>query len=166
METSRKFAFIENNFTKLLGLILDNQNIKKYIYYLGNDPLSQPDVESNLIETGHIVLTMFDGEIETEEKIKMYFYPAVGDLRSDVISNITFELDILIPISKWLLHGQGLIRPFRIMDEISQLIDQQKVAGIKEAKITDFRCFRVEKSNYGCLSALIKIKSSAMKGLR
>jgi len=166
MEASYKFKHIESNFTKLLGLILENQNIKKYIYYLNNDPLSQLDVDVNLIETGNVVLTMFDGEIETEEKIKMYFYPAVGDLRSDVISDLTFELDILTPISKWLLHGQGLIRPFRIMDEISQLIDQQKVAGIKEAKITDFRCFRVEKSNYGCLSALIKIKSSAMKGLK
>lgn len=166
METSCKFKHIENNYSTLLGLILENQNVLKYLYYLNNDPLSQPDVEVNLIETGNIVLTMFDGEITTEEKIKMFFYPATGNLNSYPISNIVFEVDLVMPISKWLLYGQGLIRPFRIMDEISQVIDQQKVAGISEAKITNFRCSRVERTDYGCLSALIEIKSSAMKGLR
>ena len=61
MEKSFKFKHIENNLIKLLTLILGSQNILKYIYYINSDdPLSQPDVEQDLIENGNIILTPFN----------------------------------------------------------------------------------------------------------
>jgi len=165
MEKSFKFKHIENNLLKLLTIFLSNQNIKKYIYYLNDDPTSQSNVTVDLIENDYIILTMFDETILTEEQIKIFFNPIVGSLKSQPLSEITYIMDIIIPNNYWVLHGLSQIRSFRIADEFAQDIDQQLVAGIGECEITNFKAYKVGK-NYSGLSLWIKVCSSSMKGLR
>ena len=165
MEKSFKFKHIENNLLKLLALIVNHQPILKYIYYLDDDPLSQPDVTVNLLESGHIVLTPFDQSILDQQMVKIFLNPLEGNLDTQPLSNITFILDIVVPINKWLLHGLGQIRAFRIADEFAQLIDGQMVAGIGECEITRFRLFKVS-NDYSGLTLWVRVNSSTMKGLR
>jgi hypothetical protein len=145
--------------------MIDSENIKKYIYYLTDNPLSELNVTANLIETGHIVLTPFDSTILSQERITLFLNPYEGNFRSSSISDLMFLVDIIIPNGKWLLNGLGQIRGFRIADEISQLIDQQKVAGLTEPEITRFKIYKVNE-DYSGLTLWIKINSSSMKGLR
>jgi hypothetical protein len=165
MEKSFKFKHIENNLLKLLTFFLDNQNIKKYIYHLVDDPISQTNVTIDLIENDYIILTMFDENILTEEQIRIFFNPMSGSLKSQPVSEITYIMDIIIPNNYWVLHGLGQLRAFRIADEFAQDIDQQLVAGIGECEITNFKAYKVGK-NYSGLSLWIKVCSASMKGLR
>jgi len=166
MEKSLKFKNIENNLLKILKLITDSQNILKYIYYINSDdPLSESNVTENLIETGYIVLKPFDSTILSQERITLFLNPYEGNFRNSSTSDLMFLVDIIIPNDKWLLNGLGEIRSFRIADEISQLIDQQKVAGLKEPEVTKFKIYKVD-DTYSGLTLWIKVNSSSMKGLR
>lgn len=165
MEKSYKFKHIENNLLKLLDVIVNHQPILKYIYYLDDDPLSHSDVEVDLIESGHIVLSPFDPNILNQSMVKVFLNPFEGNLNLMPLSDITFLLDIVVPAKKWLLHGLGQIRAFRIADELAQLIDGQMVAGIGECKITRFKLFKVN-NEFSGLTLWIRVNSSTMKGLR
>jgi len=165
METSFKFKHIENNLIKLLMLFIGNQNICKYIYYLNDDPLNNADVSIDLINNGNIIVAPYNEKIIMEEKVIVFLNPLLGSLDNYPLSTITYEMDIVTPIDKWILSGLGQFRTFRIADEFSQLIDQQKVAGIKDVTITKFKIFKVNDSFSG-LSLLIDVNSSSMKGLR
>ncbi|MDN5317422.1 MAG: hypothetical protein PWR08_1547 [Thermoanaerobacterium sp.] len=165
MERSCKFKHIENNLIKLLEVLLSNENFKKYVYYLSDDPLSQPTVNVNLLETNNIILNLFDDSILDEQRVTLFINPYEGDLRSQPLSDLTFTIDIVVPYSKWLLNGLGQIRVFRIADEIAKDIDQKNVMGIGECEITRFRTYKVN-NNYSGMALWIKVNSSTLKGLR
>lgn len=165
MEVSYKFKHIEDNLVKLLEILLQNENLKKYIVHLVNEPLNQPNVTQDLIESGHIVLNLFDEGILSDERVTVFINPYEGNLKSQPLSNLTFTVDIIVPYSKWLLNTLGQVRAFRIADEISKDIDQQKVMGIGDTEVGRFKIYKVNK-NYSGLTLWISVNSSTMKGLR
>ena len=166
IEKSFKFKNIESNMIRLLYIILENNNIKKYLYYLTDNPLSESNVTTDLIESGHVVLQPFDSKILSQEKVILFLNPYEGNFNKSALSDLMFLVDIIVPQTKWLLSGLGEVRSFRIADEISQLIDQQQgVAGMTKPEITQFKMYKVDDS-YSGLSLWIKVNSSAMKGLR
>ncbi|MCK9576062.1 MAG: hypothetical protein M0R51_09060 [Clostridia bacterium] len=161
-----KFANIENNLVKLFSLIYSNENINKYIYYLNNDPINSPTVPVDLLEEGNFILGFFDGSISETEKIRLFLNPLSGILNRYPLSEITYLIEIVLPSRFAILHDRGEIRPMRIFDEISQMIDQQKGIGITEAEITRFRSGRIADTSYCVYSIEISINSSTLKGLR
>jgi hypothetical protein len=177
IQTSFKFKNIESNYNKLLNIIKVNQNILRYIKYLSDDPLAQntyvdgilvnqPNIEEDPIDNGYIIPSLFEGKTPDTEIVRLFLSPIIGNFQSYPLSNIGFEINIILPINKFILSGLGEFRPFRIMDEIAQLIDQQTVAGIGETEITGFKCVKLDNSSYLNMSSLIKVSSSTMKGLR
>jgi hypothetical protein len=165
LEKSFKFKYIEENLLKLLRILQQNKNFKKYIKYLVDNPLSQSDVTEDLIQTGNIVLTPFDTKILNQQKALLFINPLEGNLKNQPLSNITFLVDIIVPNSKWLLNSLGQIRVFRIADEIAQDVDQKKVMGIGECEVTKFKVFKVN-DDYSGLSLWLNVSSSTLKGLR
>jgi len=151
---------------KLFTLIYQNQNICKYIYYLNNDPISSPTVPVNLLEEGNFILGFFDGSVPETEKIRLFINPISGILNKYPLSDITYLIEIALPNRVSILHGREEVRPMRIFDEISQMIDQQKGIGITEAEITRFRSGRIADTTYCVYSIEISINSSTLKGLR
>jgi hypothetical protein len=144
-------------------LLYENQNISKYIYYLVDDPLSEVDVPIDLKANGNFILTLMDNTILTEEKVRIFLNPVLGDLERIPLGEITYEIDIVIPNSKWILNGMGQFRAYRIMDEFSKLVDGKNVGGIGEVNITKFKAFGITDTSYSCLSALIKVNVATIK---
>lgn len=166
MEKSCKFKHIENNLIKLLEVLLSNENLKKYIFYLIDDPLSQPTVDVDLLETNNIILNLFDSNILDERRVTLFINPLEGDLRSQPLSDLTFTIDIVIPYKKWIMgEFGGQLRVFRIADEIAKEIDQKNVMGIGDTEIVRFRLFKVN-SDYSGMTLWIKVNSSTLKGAR
>lgn len=165
LEKSLKFKHIENNLLKILALLLESENIKKYLYYLTDNPLIESNVTQNLLETENVILTPFNPTVLSEEKVCLFLNPYSGDFKNSSLSNLEFLIDIIIPSSKWLLNGLGQLRCFRLADEISQLLDQQKIAGMTEVEVTRFKMYKVD-DKYSGLTLWIKVNSSSQKGLR
>ena len=149
---------------KLLSLLLESKNISKYIYHLVDDPLSESDVTEDLMGNGNIILTLFDETVLTNSQIKVFLNPFNGSLKSMPLSDIVFTLDIIVPNLYWKLNGMGQIRPYRIADEFAQLVDGQKVAGMGEVNITNFKAYKVN-ATYSGLTLFIEVNSSTLKGV-
>ena len=146
-------------------MLLGSQNISKYIYHLVDDPLSESDVTEDLMGNGNIILTLFDETVLTNSQVKVFLNPFNGSLKSMPLSDIVFTLDIIVPNLYWKLNGMGQIRPYRIADEFAQLVDGQKVAGMGEVNITNFKAYKVN-ATYSGLTLFIEVNSSTTKGLR
>ena len=144
--------------------MLSSQNILKYIYHLVDDPLSESDVTEDLMVNGNIILTLFDETVLTNSQVKVFLNPFNGSLKSMPLSDIVFTLDIIVPNLYWKLNGMGQIRPYRIADEFAQLVDGQKVAGIGEVNITNFKAYKVN-TTYSGLTLFIEVNSSTLKGV-
>lgn len=165
MEVSYKFKYIEENLVKLIEVLLANENFKKLVYYLTDDPLSQPNVNVDLIESGHIVINLFDDGILDEQRVTVFINFVDGNFEREPLSTLLFSVDVVVPYNKWTLRGLGKIRAISIMNEIAKDIDQKKVMGMTDAKVTRAKTIKVNQS-YSAMTSLIRINSSTMKGLR
>jgi hypothetical protein len=165
---SLKFDKVEKHLVDMLMLIDQNQNIKRYIKYLSNTPLDktdeQPDINDSLIND-NLILTPYNDKIITEPKVVLFCNPMNGDLESENVGEEIFTIDMIVPISSWVLQGQGKLRTFRISAEIAKLIDDKDVTGIGKVKITKFKCYKVNDSNAG-MTIWIRVNTATSKGLR
>lgn len=168
MEVSFKLENVENHLLGLLIPINDSQEIKRYIKYLSNEPLElnsqQPNIDYSLIGE-HIILTPFSNEIITETKVMLFINPIDIDLDNPNTSIEMFQIDIIVPITHWILSGTGKIRPIRIASEISKLIDKQKIAGIGEVKLTKAKTWKIN-DKYSAFTIWIRVKGSNMKVMK
>lgn len=166
METSLKFQKIEDNLFKLLLLLVSNKNIAKYIYWLTDNPLIEPDVTTDLIDNGYILPTLFDSQALTEEKVRVFLNPISGSLEGIPLGDIMFSMEIVVPSSKWNLKGIGKYRAYRIVDEFSKMVDGKDIAGVGNVNIVGFKTSLVSGKNYFCLSIGIKVRSLTVQASR
>lgn len=163
MSNSLKFENIEFNLVKLYGLLISNQNIAKYVYYLVDDPLSvQEDVPVNLKDEGYYQLTVFDNSIPETEKVRIFLNPYSGNLKNIGTGEIMYQMDIVVPNSKWILNGLGQIRSFRIANEFNKMVDGKPVSGIGNVYIHGFRTFKIN-DIYSGLSIFINTTTLTIK---
>lgn len=168
MTTSYKFRNIEEYLLTIYELIINNQNLLKYMYYLDNDPLSHANISQSVINNNikdHILLTLFDINILTDEKVQLFLNPYKGNLRDRPSSDLLYRLDIVVPTDKWRLKGLGQLRAYRIADEFSQMVDGQAIAGVGNVVIFDFDAFKLS-DKFSCLSLKFEVKSLSIVGLR
>lgn len=165
MEKSYKFRNTEENMKKILRILLENEDFKKYIFYLDGNPLAQPDVTENLLKSGHILLQPFDPDILEEQRITVFFYPADFNLRKLPLTDVTYLFIICIPTKYWLLEGFGDMRAVRIADEILMDIDQQPVAGVADVRADSGRLLAINKNHVG-ISLSVHVSNVGLKGMR
>lgn len=165
VDVSYKFRNLEKNLMKLVFPITTNQNIKRYIKDLSKNPLdsTKPDIVDDLIND-NILLEPFNETILPEKKVVIFIYPYDGNLKYQPTGRHTFIIDIICPYNNWFLEGEsGLIRPIRIADEISQLIDGQNIAGVGDVNIANYKSGKLNTS-YGYFSLFVEIQSVTLKG--
>lgn len=168
MEVSMKLDKVEEHLLDMLIPINDNQKIKRYIKYLSNTPLEvtpeQPDIEDSLIYD-NILITPFSDKVLTESKVLLFFNPIDGNLEPEIVGDEIYTLDIIVPITYWVLQGQGKIRVFRIGSEIAKIVDGQDITGVGKVKLKRFKCYKVN-DNYAGMTLFIEVKTTTVKGLR
>ncbi|MDD4779005.1 MAG: hypothetical protein PHT02_00180 [Tissierellia bacterium] len=163
MSSSLKFENIESNLVNLFTLLYFNQNISKYVYYLVDDPLSiTEDVPVDLKDEGYYLLTVFDNSIPQIEKIRIFLNPYSGNLKKIGTGEILYQMDIIVPNTKWILNGMGQIRAFRIANEFNKMVDGKPVAGIGSVCIEGFRTFKVN-DTYSGVSLFISTSALTTK---
>ena len=166
METlvSLKFKFIEENLSKMLGLLINNQNFKRYIVYLDKYPLdpSLPDINDNLIGK-NIYLTPISEDILDTASVKVFINSYEGNLRNNPIGYDIYVIDIVVPVRYWLISGKGEIRPFRIAREIANTLDNQYIAGTEKINITKYHIFKINES-YSGLTVWLEVTNATVRG--
>ena len=89
---------IDSKLNTLIGMINNNQNIRRCLSYMGNTPLTnnvqQPDIDISLINN-KIILDFFDEQVIEEAGCKLYIYHLNSDLNDSSLSNIYIGIDVV-----------------------------------------------------------------------
>lgn len=165
-EESIKFSNIESSVVDIFTLILQNQNIRRYLKYMDNDPLSvdKDDIAETLVDE-NIFLKPYSDILIDEEASGCYIFAGniYGSTNQYPSSPINLKFIICCPNDYWVLSGKGQIRPFRIADEISKLIDSDHITGAGRTEITGFSVTPLNNNRYSALDFDVKFNISTKK---
>lgn len=163
-KTSLKFKHMSINTTKIVLNLLLNQNLMRYIHYLGDyNPLDSrlPDVEADEVKKKNFILTKFNDKIITETKILMFVNPLRGRFTGSASSDDFYEINIIVPRDYWIIGNTSEIRAFEIAYEIGQSLDQKNIAGVGDVKIVNWDTWKVNDSFDG-LSLLLSVTNGTV----
>lgn len=138
--TQRRFAVMGENTFRIANKLMSNQRLCRLLKYHTRDPFltidpitnkAQPDIDgSELINKQILVVPkIYDDSTEKMSYVTAIFdHYVVNSFNSEFkISNLRF--DIACPYDEWLLNEYSL-RPYLIMEEIDQMFNKAKMAGI------------------------------------
>lgn len=131
--SQRRFSVLGDNLFIIANKLKSNPILCRLLYYSDKDPLSpnHPDVDgqSLLGKNIRLVPLILDSNMELES----YVIAIMDDFRLNErnpdfkINSIRF--DVVCPYSKWEVDEASL-RPFLIMQEIDEMFNEGKLAGI------------------------------------
>lgn len=170
-KVSLKFNFIGKNTMKIAKELSKNQNFLRYLKYLDDTPLDieKPNISPTKIiynpknKDGVIYLTKYNTRVLNDMQITLFINPLEnrGSYNSAVGKN-GYAIDIIIPHTYWVLHGRGELRPFLIAHEISKSIDQQRITGIGETIIYNWKSYPID-DIYAGLTLFIEVGTTLAK---
>jgi len=137
---------MSKNTVKLIFTLLGNQNLLRYIHYLGDyNPLdgNLPNVNPGEVKANNFVLTTFNEKILEETKVSIFLNPHRGHFNRSTTAKHIYELVVTIPYKYWIIEDISELRAFSIADEIAKSIDQENIVGIGDVFIVDYDTFKL-----------------------
>lgn len=117
-----KFKELNNNITKVMSALIDNQNICKLLNYNTGDALSKPDIE-NTTELLYKNIYPYLISLDAQETPKSFICVSLDDFRSLdrslYFTNNKLVFHVMCHNDLWQVD-EGL-RPFCILDEIDDI---------------------------------------------
>nr|DAH12581.1 MAG TPA: hypothetical protein [Caudoviricetes sp.] len=176
MGISMKFKNITAIKNEIVKLIDENQDIRRYMTYLTDSPLSkkaklnngklvdQPDITESLIEKTIIPYMYFEEVVEKAIPI-MFVYMSKGDMSNSTVGDNYLVIEILVPTKANILQGLGEERCANIADTITDILDDKKLSkGLTSIEFVSWEQYRVSKdAEYVGLALAGKIKTSNMR---
>ena len=131
--SQRRFAVMGDNTFKILNKLVNNQRICRLLKYQVRDPFSDKyeDVDGIELLNKQILAVpkVFDASTEKMSYIIAVFDNFVVNQFNPDFKISTVRFDIACPYDEWLLDENSL-RPYLIMQEIDNMFNQGKLAGI------------------------------------
>lgn len=134
-ETSqRRFAVMGTNTFKIANKLMLNQRLCRLLKYQVRDPFNKekyPDVDgADLINKQILIVPkIFDDSTEKMSYVTALFSNFVVNQLNPEFKISTIRFDIACPYEEWLIDDHSL-RPYLIMQEIDQMFNEAKMAGI------------------------------------
>lgn len=131
--SQRRFAVMGDNTFKILNKLVNNQRVCRLLKYQVRDPFSNKyeDVDGIDLLNRQILAVpkVFDASTEKMSYIVAVFDNFVVNQFNPDFKISTVRFDIACPYDEWLLDENSL-RPYLIMQEIDNMFNQGKLAGI------------------------------------
>lgn len=173
--SSLKLRNITKIRNRIIQIINNNQEIKRFIKYLTNTPLEnvgyskdgseiqQIDIEEDL-KGENILPISFNKKVLSSEKVVIFCYRLQGDLSDNSIGINTIIIDIICPSSYLVLEGENADRNTEIAYRIIDEVDGKVINSIGTAKVVHYNEQRLsDDDDYDILSLIIEIKTSNRK---
>lgn len=129
------FANLNNNINDILLSVIANQDLCKLIHL--PNPNNQPDIEdvAELLFTKIFPLPRVpDVNATATNYLNIYFDDFQLSNSNAGIKSGSICFEALCHIDLWRLHGSGMLRPLSILHQIDQMINNQRIVGIKKAQ--------------------------------
>lgn len=130
------------NLQKIITRLLTNQNLLKYLYYTDKDPLGNPDLTQEEIQTEVfeklVKIVPRVGPKETASSlISLRVVNGITDSTNIEIRNFTIGIEVFVPLTQWIIKDTNL-RPFCIMGEIQKSLSGKVISGLGKMVGGDF----------------------------
>ena len=164
MESSVKYGQeIGKNLTKIGQKLIKNQKLLKLLVNTGKDPLNSEvypgtiDGLKLMNKNIKFVPLLTAEEQKNTSKIVLFFEEGVINGVNSDNENLTLLINVYCPFSEWLITGEDL-RPFAIMSEIRQTIQDVRINGLGEIRYTNFSINSLTEE-MGCYSMRFQINA-------
>lgn len=129
------------NLQKIVARLTANQDLLKLLYYTDKDPLSGADLSTTQISQDIfeklIKIIPRVGPKETAHSIVSLRVVNGRTSGNNEITNITIGIEVFVPLTQWVIKNQNL-RPFAIMGQIQQSLNNKIVNGFGKLQFDDF----------------------------
>lgn len=126
------FGELSNVASKIIDLILKNQELCKLIYYNQSNPLSQATITNT--RSSLLLKQIFPmpkkAPAETEETtiVNVHLYKSELTNRNKGFADEYIAIDIMTHLNKWLIDD-GQIRVYEIVNRIDEMLNNKYLAG-------------------------------------
>ena len=132
--TQRRFSVMGTNAFNIANKLMSNQRLCRLLKYQVRDPFNEkkyPDVDgADLINKQILIVPkIFDDSTEKMSYVTAVFSNFVVNQFNPEFKLSTIIFDIACPYEEWLLDEKSL-RPYLIMEEIDNMFNEAKMAGI------------------------------------
>lgn len=132
--SQRRFAVMGTNAFNIANKLMSNQRLCRLLKYQVRDPFDEekyPNVDGVDLLNKQIMITpkIFDDSTEKTSYIVAMFSNFVTNTMNPDFKLSTVRFDVACPYDEWVLDDRSL-RPYLIMQEIDNIFNQAKMAGI------------------------------------
>lgn len=131
------------NLIRIAKKLFDNQNLLMLLVNTDKDPLNKETHPKkidgyDLLHKNIRVIPLLDTrEQNTTTKIILYYADGAISLNNSDNENLSLRIDVYCPFEEWAITGDTL-RPFAVMSEIRQSIQDKRINGLGEIQYRGF----------------------------
>lgn len=131
------------NLQKIVKRLMDNQNLLKLLYYTDKDPLSHEDLtdEQKRKEVYEKLIKVVPrvGPKETAQSlISLRVVRGSKNAENTEFRDFLIQIEVFVPLTQWFIKSDDL-RPFAIMSEIQQTLNNKIISGLGRMTGGDFQ---------------------------
>lgn len=127
------FGTAQKDLFKIVQKFINNENLKKLLYYQTKDALKLPNLTTeeslSLINKNIKVIPKVTAEEEVESYIIISFDNFVTNGKNPQFRDNTITFNIICHLDSWIMENYQL-RPYMIMGEIDGMLNGRKLNGI------------------------------------
>lgn len=145
--TSLKFKHMSKNTTKIMIAMLTNQDLLRYVYYMGDyDPLDTKldNVGLVTVKNENFILAPFNPEVLSSTKTMLFLNPFSGRFGKGVAADDVYTLDIIAPYDFWIIGETSELRVYSIAHQVARSVDQKNIAGVGNIVIVNYKAYKVD----------------------
>lgn len=131
------------NLQKIVKRLMDNQNLLKLLYYTDKDPLSHEDLtdeqkKSEIYEKLIKVVPRVGPKETAQSLVSMRVVRGSKNTENTEFRDFLIQFEVFVPLTQWFIKSDDL-RPFAIMSEIQQTLNNKIISGLGRMTGGDFQ---------------------------
>lgn len=143
----------------MLMAMLQNEELRQWLYYLTDDPAKEPKVSMKKVLDRNIELGRYSDEIQQDSKVILFIDNIEGTFNHNAPSTETWAINIAMPNEHWFVKQYSLIRPYYIASLIAETIDSQRLAGVGMITFESYAVSRINQ-RWTALTIFTKVVNS------
>ena len=138
---SRNYQELGLNLQKIVNRLIANDDLINLLYYTDIDPLGQEklsqEVKKTLLNDLIYIVPKVDVREDSKSVLAIFVPKASSIGANSEFNNISVTIDVMVPLQQWIIKDSNL-RPFAIMGEISNSLNEKTINGLGKIKGGDF----------------------------
>lgn len=140
---TRNLQDLGSNLQKIITRLQSNQRLLKLLYYSGQDPYSEEDLNENQIKNEIFqklikVIPRVGPKETAQSLIAIRVVRGRSNKENNEFRDFEIDIEVFVPLTQWIIKDSNL-RPFAIMGEIHRSLNNKTIDGLGRMTGGDFQ---------------------------